>query len=144
MLPEIWSVTRYNFWSFWAIFWPFTPLLTLKINIRKKCKKTKQNKKKLEILSLYTCVPWVKIIWCMVPKIQGATDSVCCHFGPFFHFDPPSNTKIKILEKCEKQLEIFSLYTCVTQTAIWCMVPEISATDRIFWHFGLTFALLPP
>ena len=29
-------------------------------------------------------------------------------------------------------------------TIIWCMVPEISsATDKIFCHFGLTFALLP-
>ena len=29
-------------------------------------------------------------------------------------------------------------------TIIWCMVPEIwSATDRIFCHFGLFFALLP-
>ena len=143
MLPEIWSVTRYNFWSFWAISWPFTPLLTPKINIWKKCKKTKQNKKK-NWRYYPTCVPWVKTIWCMVPKIQGPADSVCCHFGPFFHYDPPNNTKIKILEKWEKQLEIFSLYTCVTQIAIWCMVPDISATDRIFWNFGLNFALLPP
>ena len=30
-------------------------------------------------------------------------------------------------------------------TVIWCMVPQIwSATDRIFCHFGLFFALLPP
>ena len=28
---------------------------------------------------------------------------------------------------------------------IWCMVPEIlSTTDKIFCHFGLFFALLPP
>ena len=30
-------------------------------------------------------------------------------------------------------------------TIIWCMIPEIwSATDIIFCHFGLLFALLPP
>ena len=29
-------------------------------------------------------------------------------------------------------------------TVIWCMIPEIwSATDKIFCHFGLFFALLP-
>ena len=39
MLPEIWNMTD-NFLSFWAIFCPFTPLLTLKIKIWNKCKKT--------------------------------------------------------------------------------------------------------
>ena len=30
-------------------------------------------------------------------------------------------------------------------TVIWCMVPQIwSAMDKIFCHFGLFFALLPP
>ena len=41
---------RNNFLSFWAMFWPFTPLLTLKTKIWKKCKKC------LEILSFYMCV----------------------------------------------------------------------------------------
>ena len=39
----------------------FTPLLTRKIKIRKKCKK------QLEILSFYICAPYIKIIWCMFP-----------------------------------------------------------------------------
>ena len=44
-----------------------------------------------------------------------------------------------------KSLEILSFYTCVSQMIIWCMVPEIlSTTDKIFCHFGLFFALLPP
>ena len=43
---------RYRFLSFWANFCPFfTPLLTPKIKIWKKCKTY------LEILSFYTCVP---------------------------------------------------------------------------------------
>ena len=41
---------RNNFLSFWAMFWPFTPLLTPKTTIWKKCKKS------LEILSFYMCV----------------------------------------------------------------------------------------
>ena len=40
-----------NYFSFWAIFCPFTPLTTRKIKILKNWKKH------LEILSFYTCVP---------------------------------------------------------------------------------------
>ena len=54
---------RQNFLSFWTIFYSFTPLLTPKIKIWKQCKKT------LPTLSFYTCAPWVKIMWCMVPEI---------------------------------------------------------------------------
>ena len=45
----------------------------------------------------------------------------------------------------EKNSWISSFYTCVPKITIMpCMVPEIwSATDRIFCHFGLFFALLP-
>ena len=50
MLPEVWSATD-NFSSFWAIFCPFTQLLTPKIKIWKKCTKTQG------ILSFNTCVP---------------------------------------------------------------------------------------
>ena len=46
-------------------FFPFYPLLTTKIKIWKK------RKKNLEILSFYTCVPKMKIIWSMVRKIRN-------------------------------------------------------------------------
>ena len=54
--------------------------------------------------------------------------------------------KIKILKKWKKCPEILPLQTHVQKmTVIWCMVPEISsATDKLFCHFGLFFALLPP
>ena len=55
IFPEIWSETE-NFLSFWAIFCPFTtpspPTLTTR-NI----KTWKNEKKYLQILSFYTCVP---------------------------------------------------------------------------------------
>ena len=50
--------------------------------------------------------------------------------------------KIKIWKKLKKKtLEILSFYTCAPQmTIIWYMVPQtLSATDRIFCHFGLFF-----
>ena len=54
---------RHDVLSFCVIFSPFFPLLTPKIKIWKKCKRN------IEILSFYTCVPYMKIIWCMVPEI---------------------------------------------------------------------------
>ena len=72
---------RHNFLSFWTIFCPFTPLTTRKITILKKWKKH------LGILSLYTCVPYMTI-WCMVPDIRSVTDTIFCHFGPFFALFP--------------------------------------------------------
>ena len=51
--------------SFWASFWPFTPLTNQKIKIKKK---------HLEILPFYTCVAKIMITWCMVLDIWCPTD----------------------------------------------------------------------
>ena len=52
MMYASWDMecNRHNFLSFWAIFYPFTPLFIPKIKFGKKVKKP------LEILSFYTCV----------------------------------------------------------------------------------------
>ena len=65
------------------------------------------------------------------------------HFLPFYPLTYPKNQDFK---KWKNLLEISSFYTCVPKiTIIWCMVPEIwSATYRIFCHYGLFFAFLPP
>ena len=55
------------YFSFWAIFCPFTPLTARKI-------KMKKNEKSPEISSLYTGVPKIMIRWCMVPVIWCTTD----------------------------------------------------------------------
>ena len=52
---------RCNYFSFWAIFCPFTPLTAQKIKILKKWKKH------LEISSFYTSVPKIIIICYTVP-----------------------------------------------------------------------------
>ena len=49
MLPKICSATD-NVLSFWVIFCTFTPLLTLKIKIWKKCKKMPR-----EIILVHMC-----------------------------------------------------------------------------------------
>ena len=62
---------RHNFFSFWTIFWPFTPVTTWKIKILKKWKKC------LQISSFYTGVLKIMIIW--------VTDVIVIfHFGLFF------------------------------------------------------------
>ena len=57
------------YFSFWAIFCPFTPLKAQKIEISKQWKKNH-----LEISSFKTCVPKIMIRWCRVPKKWCATD----------------------------------------------------------------------
>ena len=54
---------RQNFLSFWTIFCTFIPLTTWKIKISNKWKNHQ------DLLLLYTCVPYMKIIWCTVPEI---------------------------------------------------------------------------
>ena len=61
----------------------YPPLTTWKIKILKKWKKTPG-----DIIILHVCVRKMTIIWCMVPKILGATDRIFLHFGPFFAFLP--------------------------------------------------------
>ena len=57
-----------NYFSFWAIFCPFTPLTAWKIKILKKWKK------RLEISSFYISVPKIMTRWCTDPEICCATD----------------------------------------------------------------------
>ena len=66
------------YFSFWAIFCPFTPLTAQKIKILKKWKKH------LEISSFYNSVPKIMIICYTAPEIWCVTDVIIFHFGPLF------------------------------------------------------------
>ena len=95
MVPETRGATDRIFCHLYH-FLPFTslppatlapiPLTTRKIKILKKWKKH------LMILSFCTCVTKMRIIWHMVPEMRSMTDSIFCHFGPFFallpHYQP--------------------------------------------------------
>ena len=75
MLYCFWDMAqgRYKcYFSFWAIFCPFTPLTVQKLKIKKK--KLKKKKTHLEVPSFYTCVPKIMIIWCTVPEIWCVKD----------------------------------------------------------------------
>ena len=103
----------HNFSLFWTIFCTFTPLTTRKIKILKKWKKL------LEILSFYTCVPYVTIIWCMVSETSSMTDIIFCHFGPFFALLPSKHLKNQNFEKMKKTpADITILHKCTKSHVI--------------------------
>ena len=71
MMYSSWDMVRDRcncYFSFLAIFCPFTPLTAQKIKILKKWKKF------LKTSSFYICVPKIKIRWCTVPEICCAVD----------------------------------------------------------------------
>ena len=59
---------RCNYFLFWAIFCPFTPLTAQKIKILKKCRKH------LETSLFYLCAPKIMIRWYTVPEIWCTTN----------------------------------------------------------------------
>ena len=69
------------YFSFWAIFCPFTSLSAQKIKIKKK----KWKKNHLEI-SFYNSVPKIMIMSYTLPEIWHVTDITIFHYGPFLPF----------------------------------------------------------
>ena len=84
------------------IFGRFFALLPLPLTIQN-MKILKKWKKHFDILSFYTCVPKMTIIWCMVPEIWSVTDIIFCQFGPFFPFHTLTIWIIKILKNSHKR-----------------------------------------
>ena len=100
---------RCNYFSFWAIFCPFTPLTAQKIKILKKWKKH------LEISSFYTSVPKIMIICYTVPEIWCMTDVITFHFGPFLALFPANSPKNQNLKKKWKKSWRYHCFTIVYQ-----------------------------
>ena len=96
MAPEIWSTTDIIFLHFGPCFCPFTLLLTPKIKIWRKCKKT------LTILSFtHAYHKWRSYDVCSWDiKVRRTVFFVV--LGHFFPFDPPKNLKNQNFEKHEK------------------------------------------
>ena len=77
---------RHNILPFWVISYPFVPLNHQNIKILKK------KKKNLEII-FSTCVPQMKIIWCIVPEIWTMTVRIF-YFGLLYS----NNLKNQIID----------------------------------------------
>ena len=98
------------YFSFWAIFCPFTSLTAQKLKIFKKWKNC------LEISSFYIHVPKTMIRWCTVPEIwcmsDGQTDG-----RKKWHIDvgaPPNNS--------------------LNQNAAWCLNELCETTGQMLNH----------
>ena len=115
MLTQIWSsCIDIIFLSFQVIFCFFVPLLTPKIKIWKKCKKY-QN-----ILSFYTCVPLINIIWCMVPEIWS------------------SPWKMRISKMKKNPGEIILLHKCTKNHdhLLYCPKDIVHVRCNCYFHIG--------
>ena len=131
------------YFSFWAIFCPFTPLTAQKIKTLKKWKMY------LEISPFYLRAPKIMIRWCTVPDIWCVTDVTIFHFGPIFALLTPSQPqKAKLWKKWKNQLEISSFYISVPKIMIrWCTVPQIWCTTDVILLFlilGYILSFYPP
>ena len=104
------SCDQCNYFSFWAIFCPFTPITAPKMET------SKQWKKSLEISSFHRSVPKLMIICYTVPEIRCVTNVIVVfHFGLFFcPFTPwqPKNENFKKMWKKKTPGDIIILHNC--------------------------------
>ena len=125
VMYDFWSIecNRQILLSFWVISCPFTLLTTQKIKILIIWNNV------LEILSLYTIVPKLKISWCLVPEISRHDRQffflLLDHFLPFY---PTNNPKGLNFEKWKNVLEILSFYTSV---------PKLWSYAVLFLRYGM-------
>ena len=136
MMHDSWNV-RHNrqFLSFRTIFCPFTTLTTQKIKILKNWKKD------LEILSFYTCVPWMTITsYIIVPRTWSAINISFYHFGWFFNNPDNQNFEMK---KTSGDIIFLHKYT-INKNHMMYDSWDTEHKRQFFCHFGSFFALLPP
>ena len=101
-------------------------------------------KKHLEILSLYTCLPPMTILQCMVSEILSATERTFCHFGLFFALLPPRNPKNQNFEKMKKAPGDIIILHMSTINKTWCIIPEIWSTTQNLFSFWTIFCPYAP
>ena len=123
------DITFYHFRPFFALllhYWPRNFIFGNNVKAR------------LQILSFYTCVPLIKITWCMVPEIWSLTDRIFLSFSAIFgSFTPLIPLKMK--KKPWRYHHFTQMYQIImiiryTVPEKWC------ATDIIvIFHFGIYF-----
>ena len=134
----IYGCDRHNFLSFWDIFCPLAPGLTLKIKIWKtfdppnnpKNQNFGKMKKMFEDIILFLCITnddhMMYSSWDMECDRIFVTLS---HLSFYYN----NNLKNQNFEKMKETMEITSFYTCVPQmTIIWCMVSEKWSVTEFF------------
>ena len=122
MMYVFWEMEhdRHNFFSFWTIFYPFTPPNNPE---NQNFEKIKRNAWKYHYLT-QVYHKWQSYdVWFVR---YGAQQNFLLFWAIFCRFTSLTAQKINISKKWKKLLEI-SFYTCVPKIMIrWCIVPEIS------------------
>ena len=147
MLTQIWSACTDIIFSYFRPFFALLPHYW-----PPKLKFGKNEKKHLEILSYYTCVLLIKIIWCMVPEMWTSTDRMflplCAIFCPFTSPPPPNSPKNKTLKKMKKTSgDIIILHNCTKNHdhmlyCSWDMVRDGCNCYFSFWAMLFPFTPL--
>ena len=133
------------YFSFQAIFCPFTPLTAQETKI------SKQLKKILDISSFYTILPKIMIICHTFPEIYVVWQMqllffILGYFLPFYRPNSPKNENFKKMKK-KTPGGIITLQKCTKNHdhMLYCSWDKWCVTDVIvIFHFGLFFARLPP
>ena len=123
-LTQIWSVCTDNFLSFQAGFCFFAPLLTPKIKIWKKCKKTPGH-----IIFLHMCAINQDLMMFGSWDLKFNRHNFFVILGIFLPFYSPNTLKMKISNMI-KTLQVSSFYTGVPKIMI------ISYTVPEIWHMS--------
>ena len=140
MVTQIWSATD-------IIFCHFRPFFALLPHYSPwKLKFGKNVIKHLEILSFYTSVPLINIIWCMVRKVQSATQNyfvILDNILPFYLPNSRKHENIKNKKKISRHIMI--LHTCTKNHdhLLYCSRDLERDGCNCYFHFGLYFSLLP-
>ena len=138
---------RHNFLLFQAIFCSFAPLLTPKIKMWKKLKKTPG-----DVILLHMCTinqdhmhPWHDV-WFLRYEVQPT--ELFCHLGQRFALLPPSQQSIKWKYQNWKKAprDITILHKCTKSHDHLLSCSRDMARDgwNCYFHFGLYFFLLSP
>ena len=129
MMYGSWDIRhdKQSFLSFWVIFCPLTFLTTWKIKILKKWKK----KKCLKILSFYTCIPQMMIIWLWFLRYGAEQKQFFVILDYLLPFTPLTTQKIKILKKWKKiPIDIIILHMCTINENHMMYVSRDMERDR--------------
>ena len=142
VIPEIVRATDRHSCHF-RVFFALLPHLQ-----PQKSKFWKKWKKYLKIISFYTYLPQMTIIWYMTWDMECDRLNFLPFWTIFCPFTPPPLPPSRYLLTTQK-IKILKKWTIgdiiIIILIIWCMVPKIwSATDRIFSHVWPFFAQLTP
>ena len=103
-------------------FYSLTSLTTCNYKIKQKMEK------RLQILSFYTCIWQLKIIWRTVPEKWSATDNFFSHFRSFFVLTPQQQEKPNFWKNEKTPADIIILHLYPTMTIIWCIKAGIKSS----------------